>query len=140
MYHRSHLGVIPFMAFYLVLVIIISGCSLSGCSKKDAEYLSSKTIFPLSIPITLAWDPPKTYTDGLNLDPASDLQEYRIYFSTQPGVYSSDNYYTVTAPATSITITEITSVPAGTYYFVVTAVDKSNGESGFSNEVSRELR
>ena len=132
-----------------VFSIVISGCIISGCSKdKEATFDPNATSNPTTTEnltditsnptVTLTWDAPTSYTDGSPLAPG-DLKEFRIYFSTQPGSYSTSSYYTVLAPATSITVTEIISQSAGTYYFVVTAVDTTNMESDISNEVSKEL-
>jgi hypothetical protein len=90
-------------------------------------------------PPTLAWDTPSTYTDSTPLT-ESNLKEYRIYFSTQSGSYSAGSSYTVSAPTTRVKVKDIISLGTGTYYFVVTAVDRANMESVFSNEVSMEIK
>ncbi|MCK9417975.1 MAG: hypothetical protein M0R70_01190 [Nitrospirae bacterium] len=135
MYQKSRINVIPVILFCVVLSV-----SISGCSNKDADFdpRSALASTPTTT-LTLTWDAPTTYTDGSTLA-SGDLKEFRIYFSNQPGSYSTGSYYIVLAPATSVTVTEIISQPAGTYYFVVTAVDTTNMESDISNEVSRNFQ
>ena len=77
----------------------------------------------LAAQIILAWDP----------NTETDLAGYKAYWGTTPNpkTYASPiNVGNVTAYA-------VTGLLAGqTYYFVVTAYDTSNNESGPSNEVS----
>jgi len=71
--------------------------------------------------VTLTWD----------ANTESDLAGYRIYASTQSGVY--------TVPIADIpagTETAVVVVPEGLTYFVATAYDTSDNESLYSNEVS----
>jgi hypothetical protein len=75
----------------------------------------------------LRWQAPTQNVDG---SPLTDLSGYVIYWGT-----SSRNYigsYTINSPTT--TEWEAT-VPAGSYYFAMTAFDSENNESGYSNEV-----
>lgn len=78
--------------------------------------------------ITLAWDPPSTYTDGT---PLTDLSGYRIYHGAASGVYS--NYLDVTN-TTSATVSNL--FPGCTNYFAVTAVNSVGTESCASEEVA----
>jgi len=84
----------------------------------------------------LVWEAPTTYTDG---SPLLDLKEYRVYFSTSSGPYSTGNFYSVSAQTTAVKAKDVASQGTGTYYFVVTAVDSANKESNPSDEVSRYL-
>lgn len=70
--------------------------------------------------VTLAWNP--------NSEP--DLAGYKIYYGT-----ASHAYGTPIVIGTQTTYT-LTGLPAGTYYFAVTARNTSGLESGYSNEVS----
>lgn len=65
---------------------------------------------------------------------ASDLAGYRIHFGTASGSYSRS------ADAGTSTTWTLTNLSGGTrYYFVVTAVDTSGQESGYSNEVFKDI-
>jgi hypothetical protein len=70
--------------------------------------------------VTLAWDP----------NSEGNLAGYKIYYGTAPGVYG-----TPITIGTQATYT-VTGLPAGTYYFAVTAYNTEGLESGYSNEVS----
>jgi hypothetical protein len=152
MHRKIRILTIPIISLFPVLAIIVSAFCISGCKNNDASYsgkYSSSTPDTTTPDTTtpgtttaataappLAWDAPTTYSDG---SPLLDLKEYRIYYSTSSGPYSTGNYYTVPAQTTSIKPKDLISQGTGTYYFVVTAVDSTNRESNPSNEVSRYL-
>jgi hypothetical protein len=79
--------------------------------------------------VTLNWRAPEQNVDG---SPLTNLAGYRIHYGTL-----SRNYSTVvtlnTASATSYSVT----LPSGTYYLAMTALDGQGNESGLSNEVAR---
>jgi BACON domain-containing protein/fibronectin type III domain protein len=90
---------------------------------------------PQAIPVTLTVTPPTTagtatLTWSANTEP--DVNAYKVYMGTQPGVYG--------AP---ISVGNVTSYTVGnlaggtTYYFSVTALNSSGGESLHSAEVSK---
>ena len=83
------------------------------------------TSSPTVAQVTLAWDPSVSMVDG-----------YRLYSGTASGTY--------TAPIDvgSVTTYTVTGLTSGqTYYFAVTAYDRTDGqESGKSNEVSATVR
>lgn len=63
----------------------------------------------------------------------SDLAGYRIYFGTRSRSYGP--YVPVGKEVTSYKLNGLSE--GKTYYFALTAVDKSGNESGYSNEVSK---
>ena len=81
---------------------------------------------------TLSWLPPTQRTDG---SPLTNLAGYRIRYGTAPGNYP--NTRQIANPG--VTKAVIDNLPAGTYYFVVTAYDTSGGESDFSAVVSKPI-
>jgi hypothetical protein len=71
--------------------------------------------------VTLAWD--------ANTEP--DLAGYKVHYGTASGSY------TTVVDVHKVTTTIVTGLTAGqTYYFVVTAYNAANNESGYSNQVS----
>jgi hypothetical protein len=60
----------------------------------------------------------------------TDLAGYKVYYGSASGTYGSP---VVIGKVTTHTLSQL---PAGTYYFAVTAYNTSGLESGFSNEVS----
>jgi len=81
---------------------------------------------------TLSWQPPTLRSDG---SPLTNLAGYRIRYGTALG-----NYPNVRQIANAgVTTFVIDNLPAGTYYFVVTAYDSNGGESGYSAVVSKSI-
>jgi len=71
-----------------------------------------------------------------NANTESDLAGYRLYETETSGVYVYGNGNQVaTIPAGTETVT-LDNVADGHHYWVLTAYDTSNNESGRSNEVS----
>jgi chitinase len=71
--------------------------------------------------VTLAWD--------ANTEP--DLSGYKVHYGTASGSY------TTIVDVHNVTTYIVTGLTAGqTYYFVVTAYNAANNESGYSNQVS----
>jgi hypothetical protein len=67
-----------------------------------------------------------------------DLCGYRIYYGPAPGTYLQSLGQGINAGnVTTYTITGLSSRTR--YYFAVTAVGTSNNESGFSNEVFKDI-
>lgn len=71
----------------------------------------------------LIWDP----------SPDADVVGYELYYGTGPGQYADS---IDVGNATSYTLSVTTP---GTHYFAVTAYKLGHHESGFSNEVSKEM-
>ncbi len=83
-------------------------------------------VAPTTASATISW----------NANSESDLAGYRVYVGTRSGVYGFAGPFEVTN-RTSFTITNL---PIGaTYFFAVSAFDKSGNESAKSAEVSKSL-
>ena len=71
--------------------------------------------------VTLAWD----------ANTEADLAGYKVHYGTASGSY------TTSVDVHKVTTAIVTGLAAGqTYYFVVTAYNAANNESGYSNQVS----
>jgi hypothetical protein len=77
--------------------------------------------------VKLAWDPPAA---------ATDVGGYRVYQSQAPGGHTFGKENAVLEVGVD-TRTVTLVVEDGTWYWVVTAVDLAQNESGPSNEVSK---
>jgi hypothetical protein len=82
---------------------------------------------------TVSWNPPTTREDG---SPLTDLAGFKVYYGSAP-----DNLGTsISLQDASMTSYVVSNLSAhGTYYFSVTAVDSTGGESPFSGIVSKTL-
>ena len=75
---------------------------------------------------TLSWTPPTQNADNT---PLMDLAGYKFYYGLSEGDYP--NSVVVNNPGlSSYTVQNLTG---NTYYFVITAINQSGAESGFSN-------
>ncbi len=83
----------------------------------------------------LFWNISGTYSSDVTLswdaNTETDLAGYKVYYGTAPQSYGAPF---ILGKQTSFTVT---GLGTGTFYFVVTAFDTSNNESGASNEVSK---
>jgi hypothetical protein len=79
--------------------------------------------------VTLAWDPPTENTNGTAL---SDLAGFMIHYGTQSQTYT--NTIQITNPGVTRYVVE--NLPAGTYYFAVTAYTTDGEDSAYSPQVS----
>jgi hypothetical protein len=79
--------------------------------------------------VAVSWTPPTQNADGSTL---TDLSGYKIHYGTQAGDYT-DSVAVNTAGVTSYTLD---SLPKGTVYIAMTAVNAAGAESDFSKEVS----
>lgn len=70
-------------------------------------------------------------------NPAEKVVDYKIYIGTETGVYGSPIQVGNTV-SKSVTLEMICGKPV-TYYFAVTALNMSGMESGYSNEVNKEV-
>lgn len=77
--------------------------------------------------VTLTWDAVTLNEDNSTCD---DLAKYRLYLGESSG------NYTETHDTTAVTYQVCNLLAGHTYFFAVTAIDTSNNQSAFSNEVS----
>ncbi len=70
--------------------------------------------------------------------PVPNVGGYRVYSGTAPGTYSQS--FGQGLNTGNVTTYEVTGLSSGIrYYFVVTAFDTTGHESGFSNEVVKDI-
>jgi hypothetical protein len=104
----------------------------------DGTVRTGLTAFAISVAAAtrgtaaLNWTPPTARTDGTSL---TDLAGYRIRYGTSPDSYTE----TVDIDNPGLTSFVVEDLPAGTYYFTVTAVDSAGTESLSSNSASKTI-
>ena len=79
--------------------------------------------------VTLYWQAPTDNTDGSQV---TNLSGYKIYYGETPRNYSS----TIKVSNPGLTTYVVENLPAGQYYFAMTAYNALGDESDFSAEVS----
>jgi hypothetical protein len=82
--------------------------------------------------VTLEWEAPTVNTDGT---PLTDLSGYRIHYGSAPGDYSAS----VAVNNPGLTRFVLDSLPAGKYYFALTAYNAAGQDSPYSPEVTATL-
>lgn len=107
-----------------LLVSLLSACG--GSSSTTTSSAASQTV-STSDDVNLSWTVPATRTDGSYL-PLNELAGYRVYMGTS----SSSLSPLVDLNDDTITSYTVTNLPAGSYYFAVSAYDTDGTESGYS--------
>jgi hypothetical protein len=108
-----------------------SGNSPVGNSPSGSGSSSSSSGSSHATPgtVTISWQPPTENTNGTTL---TDLAGYTIHYGTQSQNYTSA--IEVTNPGLTSYVVE--NLPAGTYYFAVSAYTSSGEASSYSPQVS----
>lgn len=78
----------------------------------------------------LSWTAPTRYSDGSALTPV----RYRIYYGT-----TSNSYKQSVTTDNAASTQWVLSLPAGTWFFAVTALDGAGKESAYSNEAKKTI-
>lgn len=79
--------------------------------------------------VSVAWTPPTQNADGSTL---TDLSGYKIHYGTASGNYTGS----VSVNNAGLTRYEMDTLPKGTVFIAMTAVNAAGAESDFSKEVS----
>ncbi len=98
--------------------------SCAGPGGSSVEMLSVDVISP----ITIRWIPPTANVDGSAID---DLAGFRIYYGEESRRY--DQQVNVPDPEH---VRQTVSLPSGTFFVAMTALDADGHESAYSNEVT----
>ena len=107
----------------LLLTAQLVACGGAG---SDEEAASTVSVASASS-VTIAWTAPVARADGSPLSLA-EIGGYRVYYGASQGDYPNRVDVADSTAAEAV----INDLPAGTYYFVVTAYDTAGRESGFS--------
>jgi len=108
----------------LILVLPLVACSGGDGGSASAPNMSASNVLGVS------WSAPLFREDGTDLA-LRDIAEYRVYYGTETGDYQNQEVI----DGHSTLEVQLSGVPSGTYYVVVTAVDADGRESIYSAEV-----
>jgi hypothetical protein len=78
----------------------------------------------------LSWTPPTRNTDGSSL---TNLSGYRIYYGTSASALTK----TISINSAGISTYVVSDLAPATYYFAITALSSSGGESARSSVASK---
>jgi len=123
---RLFADVIPVGAIFLFLVLLFGGCGGGGGGGSSGSGGGGGGGGTGTM--SLEWDASTTNEDGT---PLTDLAGYKIHYGTASGVYG---HSVDVGNATAYQLSGLTK--GQVYYLVVTAVNGSNTESDYSNELS----
>jgi len=123
--------------FLALLFMFLSACGGGGSSNSTnpASNTSTGTVAPQSSgTINLTWTAPSSRSDGSALS-LSEISSYTIYFGNSVGDYP----YSVAVEDPTTTHIDISDLPVGTYYLVMTTTDNLGQESGYSSVAVKEV-
>ena len=102
-----------------------SGGGTSGTSGSNPPTASTGNV-------TINWNPPTQNTDGT---PLTNLAGFKIHYGSASQKYTQ----TITVSNPGLVTYVVANLPAGTYYFAVTAYSATGTESPLSSEVSTKV-
>lgn len=100
------------------------------CGSGDNQAIAMASVSVADL-LSLQWTPPTENTDG---SPVEELSGYNLYIGDTSGVYALHSQIDDSTVQTA----ELT-LPAGGYYFAVTAINAEGVESDYSAEVFRQV-
>ena len=104
-----------------------SGSASGGSGAADGSGSSAS-----AAAVNLQWAAPTENSDGT---PLQDLEGYKIHYGTESQNYTAD----ISVDNPTVTTYLVSTLPAGKYFFAVTAYNSSGAESSPSDEVSATL-
>jgi hypothetical protein len=108
-----------------------------GVTKQCEVWSLGVAAAPTSYSVTLKWSVPTTRQDGKPLA-LSELKGYEVYYATDSNA-STVNDTVVSVSGGTINTSVISKLPAGTYYFSISAIDSNGLKSPLSSMVSAKV-
>lgn len=110
---------------------------LPGINKVCQVFSTATATAPQAYDVKLSWTIPTTRQNGKALA-LSELKGYEVYYATDSSA-STANDTVVTVNGGSISSSTISKLPAGTYYFSISAIDVNGVKSPLSTMVSTKV-
>ena len=121
-------GMVARTKFYFLMGLV--SFMLSACGGGGGSTSSSNPPEGTTSSITLSWETPVSLADG---KPLADLSGFNIYYGKSPLGYSE------VIDTGDVRTYTLQNMPAGTYYFAITAYDSAGNETDFSPEVKKSI-
>ena len=106
------------LSYLLALILVLP---LAACSGGDGGLLGGSSI------VTLNWEAPTERVDNTPLN-SEDIKGFRIYYGFEKGVYQDP----IVIDDPVATQAQITGIPSGVYFVVITTIDIEGRESSWS--------
>ena len=119
--------------YTLLIALVLSTSLLTACGGNGSSSRTSTAtsqVIEVTDRVNLSWAAPTTRSDNTYLH-ASELAGYRVYYGTS----SSNLAPLVELSDESMTEYTVEDLPAGSYYFAVSAYDTEGRESGYSQMI-----
>ena len=116
----------------LLISILLSALTACGGGGASSKHSTANQNPNANGRVSLAWSPPSTRSDGSFL-PINELAGYKVYMGTSRSNLSQ----LVDLNDEAINNYTVSNLPAGSYYFAVSAYDMDGFESGFSQVIRR---
>ena len=113
--------------FFVLFLLFVLVSAIAGCGGGVSQTPAGAGGPASAGTVTLSWNAPTTNTNGT---PLTNLAGYKIHYGT------ASRTYTATFAIGNVTNYAF-ALPAGTYYFAVSAFDTLGLESNYSNEVAK---
>jgi len=122
------------LLIHIAVLFFLNGCAAEVDTIGGSDPVSSAaSVLPKGDGTALvSWEPPTENTDDSAL---TDLAGYKIYYGTFPGEYEKS--ITINNPA--VTSYLIENLGASDWFFVMTAFNSSQIESGYSEEMFKTI-
>ena len=121
-------GMVEKTKFYFLMGLV--SFMLSACGGGGSSTSSSNPPEGTTSSIPLSWETPVSLADG---KPLADLSGFNIYYGKSPLGYSE------VIDTGDVRTYTLQNMPAGTYYFAITAYDSAGNETDFSPEVKKSI-
>jgi hypothetical protein len=108
-----------------------------GVAKTCQLFSTATATAPKAYDVKLSWTIPTTRQNGKALS-LSELKGYEVYYATDSNT-STANDTVVKVTGGSINSSTISKLPAGTYYFSISAIDVNGVKSPLSPMVSKKV-
>jgi len=110
-----------------------AGIEIAATDGKDVTALPAFAITVSAViatnSVSVSWTPPTQNADGSTL---TDLSGYKIHYGLEAGKYTNS----LAVNSAGVTRYDLDSLPKGTVYLAMTAVNTAGAESDFSKEVT----
>jgi len=112
------------------------GSTKPGSGSSGGSTTPTTPTTPSSYNVSLSWTIPSAREDGKALS-LSELSGYELYYTTDSSSATSGKVIKIDGGSQASYV--ISSLPAGTYYFAISAIDTSGAKSALSSMVSKKV-